>query len=421
MTAAGASRARTAERRAQRCLAVASSSSRARAGQACTARRAWSASGRGTVRRGHDRVSPPVQLDEFRQQLGAHAVADAGDRVNPECDAHRKSHSRSSSRGSGSTGERPTPSQDPVRSCRRASGRERPEHAAYQLGRAVRMSARTAALDEREQRRYLVDGPPRGRRSRPARRGHRPGRAARIRTGRTVLRSLPPGSGPRGRSRRSGTPKPARRSRCPRLVRRPTAFRPAWVIGIGQATWTGSQAPKYPPTSRACSGSAGPPASMTSCPIGRAHLDLVDARPALPRHSLSRASSRERRAIRRRGTSGRRSGRSGPGEPGSRRCAPESGSRARRARAGAAERRSAYRGRRSGTGRSRTARWTRTGPGCRSPGPAPGPARRPAAPGSRTRGGPAGRARSRARTDRPRSRRPPRPRAPSRPAPGAGA
>ena len=48
----------------------------------------------------------------------------------------------------------------------------------------------------------------------------------------------------------------------------PAAFRLAWVIGTGQATWTGSHAPKYPPTSSACSGSAGPPASITSCPMG---------------------------------------------------------------------------------------------------------------------------------------------------------
>ena len=48
----------------------------------------------------------------------------------------------------------------------------------------------------------------------------------------------------------------------------PAAFKLAWVIGTGQAARTGSQAPKYPPTSSACNGSKGPPASMTNCPTG---------------------------------------------------------------------------------------------------------------------------------------------------------
>ena len=46
----------------------------------------------------------------------------------------------------------------------------------------------------------------------------------------------------------------------------PAVLKAAWVIGTGQAAWTGSQAPKYPPTSSACSGSAGPPASVTARP-----------------------------------------------------------------------------------------------------------------------------------------------------------
>ena len=82
----------------------------------------------------------------------------------------------------------------------------------------------------------------------------------------------------------------------------PTAFRPAWVIGTGQAAWTGSQAPKYPPTSSARRGSAGPPASMTSCAEWRAHLDLIDAGPA------HRAAHRHEH----RAGSGRRSGAAEP-------------------------------------------------------------------------------------------------------------
>ena len=54
----------------------------------------------------------------------------------------------------------------------------------------------------------------------------------------------------------------------PAPIAPPTDFRPAWVIGTGQATSAGSQPPKYPPTSSACSRSDGPPASMTTCPIG---------------------------------------------------------------------------------------------------------------------------------------------------------
>ena len=75
----------------------------------------------GHRRGGHNGVPPPVQLDDLGQQLGAHAMAGACDRVDPEGDAHRKPRSRSSSPGSGSSGDRRTPSQDPVRSCRRAS------------------------------------------------------------------------------------------------------------------------------------------------------------------------------------------------------------------------------------------------------------------------------------------------------------
>ena len=101
-------------------VALAAPVSSASVGHAPTARRACAASLRGTCpsSRRQDRVAPWVEADHLGQQLGAHAVADAGDRVDVQ--PHASSCGTSSS-GTGSSGARRTPWHAPAASCRRAS------------------------------------------------------------------------------------------------------------------------------------------------------------------------------------------------------------------------------------------------------------------------------------------------------------
>ena len=78
------------------------SSSRASVGQASAARRACSRSSGGIGLARDDGIAPVVELDPLRQQLGAHAVCLAGDRIDSEPHAHQLTAAGSRAPGVGS-------------------------------------------------------------------------------------------------------------------------------------------------------------------------------------------------------------------------------------------------------------------------------------------------------------------------------
>ena len=98
---------------------------RARAGQAATARRASRSRAGGTGRGSTMRVAPLVQRDELGQQLGAHAVPGAGDRVHPQGVGHGQVQSSSlvgMPAGSGRNGAVGLVAEHWPRACRLISG-----------------------------------------------------------------------------------------------------------------------------------------------------------------------------------------------------------------------------------------------------------------------------------------------------------
>ena len=81
-------------------------------GQAVAARRAWASWHSGMSPGNQDRVAPVVEGDAFGEQLGAEAVAVAGDHVDDEMERHRR---RSWWAGTGRNGRRTHSAQGPWR------------------------------------------------------------------------------------------------------------------------------------------------------------------------------------------------------------------------------------------------------------------------------------------------------------------